>query len=166
MSEAEAYVVFFDTSALVKRYHREVGSDVVEAAFSDPGLTRMISDLGVIECYSAFARRVRIGDISEEDFHATIKELAEDIQNGTIQLGFFGDSDKKEAAVLIEKYGLSRNLRTLDAMQLAVMKSLRAQVIRDVYCADHPFVDLIAAEGFSVINPEASQETRQDRLTQ
>jgi uncharacterized protein with PIN domain len=111
MSEAEASVVFFDTSALVKRYHREVGSDVVEAAFSDPSLTRMISDIGVIECYSAFARRVRTGDISEGDFHATIKELAEDIQNGTIQVAFFGDSDKKEAAVLIEKYGLSRNLR-------------------------------------------------------
>jgi uncharacterized protein len=166
MSEAEAYVVFFDTSALVKRYHREVGADVVEAVFSDHSITRMISDIGVIECYSAFARRVRTGDITEEDFRATIKELAEDIENGTIQLAFFGDSDKREAAVLIEKYGLSRNLRTLDAMQLAVMKRLGAQVIRDVYCADRPFVDLITAEGFSVINPEASPETRQDRSTQ
>jgi uncharacterized protein with PIN domain len=116
MSEAEAYVVFFDTSALVKRYHREVGADVVEAAFSDHSITRMISDIGVIECYSAFTRKVRTGDITEEDFRVTIKELAEDMQNGTIQLAFFGDNDKREAAVLIEKYGLSRNLRTLDAM--------------------------------------------------
>jgi predicted nucleic acid-binding protein len=158
MSEAEASVVFFDTSALVKRYHREVGTDVVEAAFSDRSITRIISDIGVIECYSAFARKVRTGDITEEDFRVTIKELAEDIQSGTIRLAFFGDSDKREAAVLIEKYGLSRNLRTLDAMQLAVMKRWGLQVIRDVYCADGPFVSLIAAEGFSVINPEAALE--------
>jgi hypothetical protein len=76
----------------------------------------MTSDIGVIECYSAFTRKVRTGDITEEDFRVTIKELAEDMQNGTIQLAFFGDNDKREAAVLIEKYGLSRNLRTLDAM--------------------------------------------------
>ena len=92
--------------------------------------------------------------------------LAEDIQNGTIRLAFLGDSDKREAAVLIEKYGLSRNLRTLDAMQLAVMKRLGVQVIRDVYCADRPFVNLITAEGLSVINPEAAPEPRQDRSTQ
>jgi uncharacterized protein len=163
MSEAEAYIVFFDTSALVKRYHREVGTDVVEAALSDHSITRMISDIGVIECYSALARKVHTGDITEEDFRATIKELVEDIQNGTIRLAFFGDSDKREAAVLIEKYGLSRNLRTLDAMQLAVIKRLGAQMIRDVYCADRPFVDLITAEGFSVINPETSPETRRAR---
>ena len=65
MSEAEAYIVFFDTSALVKRYHREVGTDVVEAAFSDHSITRMISDIGVIEYYSTFARRVRTGDITD-----------------------------------------------------------------------------------------------------
>jgi hypothetical protein len=99
---------------------------------------------------------VRTGDITEEDFRATIKELAEDIQNGTIRLAFFGDSDKREAAVLIETYGLLRNLRTLDAMQLTVIKRLGAQVIRDVYCAARPFGDLIEAEGFSVINPEVS----------
>jgi hypothetical protein len=95
----------------------------------------MLSDIGVIECYSAFARKVRTGDITEEEFRATIKELAEDI----------------------------RNLRTLDAMQLAVVKRLGTQVIRDVYCADRPLIDLITAEGFSVINPEASPETRQVR---
>jgi hypothetical protein len=44
MSEVDAHIVFFDTSALVKRYHREVGTDMVEAVFSDPSITRMISE--------------------------------------------------------------------------------------------------------------------------
>ncbi len=48
-------------------------------------------------------------------------------------------------------------------MQLAVIKRLGSQVIRDVYWADRPFVGLIEAEGFSVINPETSPETRRAR---
>jgi len=48
-------------------------------------------------------------------------------------------------------------------MQLAVIKRLGSQVIRDVYGADRPFVGLIEAEGFSVINPETSPETRRER---
>ncbi len=33
MREDDTQVYFFDTSALVKRYHRELGTDVVDAAF-------------------------------------------------------------------------------------------------------------------------------------
>ncbi len=56
MSEAEAPIYFpayggeprfFDTSALVKRYHREKGTDLVDAAFERTN-TRWISSLGVI----------------------------------------------------------------------------------------------------------------------
>jgi uncharacterized protein with PIN domain len=108
MSEAEKRIDFFDTSAFVKRYHREPGSDVVDAAFADKDASRMISDMSVIEFYSAFAKKVRTGEITEEDFRETIKEMAEDIRSGVIQLTFFGDSDKREAAGLIEKYGLSK----------------------------------------------------------
>jgi uncharacterized protein len=154
MSEAERRVDFFDTSALVKRYHREVGSDVVDAAFASKDVTRMISDMTVIECYSAFAKKVRTGEITEEDFRETIKEIAEDIHSGAIRLTFFGDRDKREAAALIEKHGLSKNLRTLDAIQFAVVKRLGSEVLRHVYCADRPFAALLREEGLSVIDPE------------
>jgi uncharacterized protein len=154
MSEAERRIDFFDTSALVKRYHREVGTDVVDAAFASKDVTRMISDITVIECYSAFAKKVRTGEITEEDFRETIKEMAEDIQSGVIRLTFFDDSDKREAAALIEKHGLSKSLRTLDAIQFAVVKRLGSEVLRHVYYADRPFAALIRAEGFSVIDPE------------
>jgi predicted nucleic acid-binding protein len=154
MSEAEKRIDFFDTSAFVKRYHREPGSDVVDTAFADKDAIRMISDMGVIEFYSAFAKKVRTGEITKEDFRETIKEMAEDIQSGAIRLTFFGDSDKREAAALIEKHGLSKNLRTLDAIQLAVVKRPGSQVLRHVYRADRPFAALMRAEGFSVIDPE------------
>ncbi len=154
MSEGDRRVYFFDTSALVKRYHREVGADIVDAAFADKDASKIISDISVIEFYSAFAKKVRTGEVTAEDFRETIKAIAEDVRSGVLELAFFGDSEKKEAAVLIEKHGLSRNLRTLDAMQLAVMKRLGSQTITHVYCADRAFVALLEEEGFPVINPE------------
>ena len=68
MREGDKRIYFFDTSALVKRYHREVGTEIVDAAFDDKDATRIISDLSVIEFYSAFAKKVRTGEITEEDF--------------------------------------------------------------------------------------------------
>ena len=158
MSEAEERVDFFDTSALVKRYHREVGTEVVDAAFAEKDGIRMISDMGVIEFYSAFAKKVHTSEITEEDFRETIKEIAEDIQSGATPLAFLGDSDKREAAALIESMAYQKNLRTLEDIQLAVVKRLGPQVLRHVYCADRPFVALIRAEGFSVIDPEEPPE--------
>ncbi|MBI4526975.1 MAG: type II toxin-antitoxin system VapC family toxin [Deltaproteobacteria bacterium] len=155
MREDDKRIYFFDTSALVKRYHQETGTDIVDAAFGDREAAKIISDIGVIEFYSAFAKKARMGEITEEDFRETIRGLAQDIRSGTIELTPLSDSDKKEAVTLIEKHGLSKNLRTLDAMQLAVMKRFGSQIITRVYCADRLFVASIEEEGFTVTNPEA-----------
>ena len=162
MREDDKQLYFFDTSALVKRYHGELGTEVVDAAFEDKDTTKTISDIGVIEFYSAFAKKVRIRKITEDDFEETVKVLMADIQSGRIQLAFFGDTEKKEAALLIKKYGQSMNLRTLDAIQLAVMKQFGRDGITNVYCADHPFAAVIEKEGFSVIDPERPSLTKDE----
>ena len=58
MREGNKQVYFFDTSALVKRYHRELGTHVVDAAFGNKDATRTTSDLSVIEFYSAMANEL------------------------------------------------------------------------------------------------------------
>lgn len=80
--ESDTY--FFDTSALVKRYHEEVGTDAIDAAFEKSDVVKVISDISVIECYSAFAKKVRTGEIADEDFRATIRVLTTDLQTGTL----------------------------------------------------------------------------------
>jgi len=92
----------FDTSALVKRYHREVGTDIVDAAFADKDASKIISDISVIEFYSAFAKKVRTGEVTAEDFQETIKEIAEDVRSGVIELAFFGDNEKKRLPCLLK----------------------------------------------------------------
>ena len=157
MKEAEETVYFFDTSAFVKRYHQEIGTEVVDAAFDEGSATKLISDLGVIEFYSAFARKARMGEITEEDFRETAMAMAWDVQQDIVQLVSLDEEEKGEAAALIEEYGVSENLRTLDALQLAVIKQLGPQAVTEVYCADHRFAAVIKKEGFSVVDPEQVQ---------
>lgn len=126
---------------------------MVDAAFNQKGM-KAISDISVIEFFSAFAKKVRTGEISKDDFQVTIKEFAEDVLLGTIQLEQFGENEKKVATTLIEKYGLSKNLRTLDSIQMAVMRKLGSANIDYVYCSDQSFISIIKQEGFHVTNPE------------
>ena len=42
-------VYYFDTSAVVKLYHQELGTDQVEALFAQVNSTIMISELTVVE---------------------------------------------------------------------------------------------------------------------
>jgi hypothetical protein len=60
------------------------------------------------------------------------------------------------AADLITTHGTIRQLRTLDALQLAVaLKAHRTQPLDRFVCADQRLCDAAALEGLSVINPEA-----------
>ena len=40
---------FFDTSAIVKRYHREDGSDLIDRLFAESDAEFIISDISIIE---------------------------------------------------------------------------------------------------------------------
>jgi hypothetical protein len=71
-----------------------------------------------------------------------------------IQLEQFGETEKRNAATFIEKYGLSENLRTLDSMQMAVIDKLGSDHIDCVYCADLPLISILKQKGFVVLNPE------------
>src|SRR5262249_28870592 len=51
--------IFFDTSALVKHYHTEVGSDEVDRLWNDPANSLFVSRLSAPEIVSAFAGKVR-----------------------------------------------------------------------------------------------------------
>jgi hypothetical protein len=108
----------------------------------------------VIELYSAFTKKVRTGEIDEVAFHDPIRGLAKDIQETRVQVVTLGEVDKRVAIALLETHGITESLRTLDALQLAVLKGLSGARVTEVYCADQQFVALLEQEGFSVVNPE------------
>ena len=59
---------FFDTSALVKIYHKEVGTELVEEIYENPENTIYISHLTKVELISALCKKYRTNDISHEAF--------------------------------------------------------------------------------------------------
>jgi hypothetical protein len=77
---------FFDTSALGKHYHPEVGTAKVDAALSEPGAHHFISRLGVVEMLSVFAGKVRAGVIAAADFDALRRRFLTDVTHRLFQV--------------------------------------------------------------------------------
>lgn len=152
-------ICFLDTSALVKHYHEEEGSEVVERLFQEPERRLMISDLSIIEFYSAIALKVRTKEIKAKTFTNLRKLFAHDLKEGLYEVVLFREQEKRLATKLLIKHAPRRSLRTLDAIQLAVMKSKGGEAISAVVCADERFCRIIASEGFNIINPIAEAPT-------
>lgn len=61
---------FFDTSALGKNYHAEVGTEEVERLLRLSEARNFISRLSIVEMQSVFARKVRTNVITDARFSA------------------------------------------------------------------------------------------------
>jgi predicted nucleic acid-binding protein len=59
---------FLDTSALVKYYHPEEGTEEVTQFVQEHNARHYISRLGIVEAQHAFALKLQTGDITEIDF--------------------------------------------------------------------------------------------------
>jgi predicted nucleic acid-binding protein len=145
---------FFDTSALVKYYHKEPGTALVSAIFAEPSRKIRISSLGLLEAQSAFAQKVRAGVITLQDAGLQRAHLMLDIAASAIEVYSVAEDHYTTAARLIGQYSPSSRLRALDALQLAVALDLSSQGLLDTFVvADHPLAEIATREGLKVIEP-------------
>jgi predicted nucleic acid-binding protein len=146
---------FFDTSAVAKRYRVEAGTPMVDALLAESGSRHWISTLSVVELHSVLARLVRTGQITAADFDLVRARFLADIAAGLWHAVPVTDRHFLRARQLIIRHGPSRNLRTLDAIQLGVAMEFRAAGPPDAFvCADATLGQVAAAEGLTVLNPE------------
>src|SRR5216683_3350925 len=146
---------FLDTSALVKHYHAEAGSAEVDRLWNDPATSLLVSRLSVPEIVSAFAGKVRTGEISAADFDVLTRRFAADASKRSFATIRLLARHFKEAERQIRQHGLTIRLRTLDALQLAVALDLQARgLVTHFVCSDHSLLSVASAEGLSVIDPE------------
>lgn len=145
---------FFDTSALVKNYHAEVGTPQVQALLATPGLECFISRLAAVEMLSGFAGKVRTGVLSSTDYGTLRKRFFGDIRRKSLRPIRILNAHYQLAGDLIGKHAMSRQLRTLDAIQLAVALEFHRTFPLDHFvCADQRLCDVARLEGLSVIQP-------------
>lgn len=146
---------FLDSSAVGKNYHVESGTAEVERLLKEHAARHFISRLTVIEVQSVFARKVRMGVITEADFQLLRRRFLADVTQRRFQVVRMRGSHCQEAERLIQRHAMSRGLRTLDALQLSVAMDLRKRGMLDHFvCADKHLCTLAGLEGLSVINPE------------
>lgn len=146
---------FFDTSALGKHYHAEVGTPKVDALLATPGDIHVISRLAAVELHSVFAKKVRTGQLTPADFQKLVRRFRGDVAGRRLQVVRLLVAHFRAAEELLRRIGPTQNLRTLDAIQLATALQL-ARTVPPVQfvSADHALGAVAAAEGLTVINPE------------
>ena len=148
---------FWDTSALVKHYHPELGTAKVDALLQSAGLQHLISRLGVTETFSVFAGKVRAGLITQAEFAKLCRRFFADTRGKRCSVARLLVAHHKEAERLLRTYGpqAGQGIRTLDALQLAVALDLRNKgVIDTLVSSDARLLTVAQAEGLPVINPE------------
>jgi uncharacterized protein len=144
---------FIDTSALVKYYHAEDGTQEVTRLLEEPAARHYISRLSLVETVSAFAVKCRMRHIDEREFDGIRRRFSHDIGRGRFRMLPVTAARYQDAAQLIARH-VQRKLRTLDALQLAVALALAHRGMIDRFvCADQRLCEVAMAEGLIVINP-------------
>lgn len=69
--------VFLDSSALVKLYHEESESKVMQETLSQSAESLILSEIAKLEFHSAIWKKVRIGDLGEQSAVSVILHYLE-----------------------------------------------------------------------------------------
>ncbi len=139
---------YFDTSAIVKRYHREKGTEKVDEIIDGDGEI-YISTIAIAETISVFTRLSNEGVINDKKYRRIMEIFFSDVENRYVPVPL---SDELIIATIemIEKH----NLRTLDAMHLAVAIDICPERDCVFVSADKKLLSAAKNEGFEILNPE------------
>lgn len=140
-------ISYFDTSAIVKFYINETGSDVLREIF-DKSEIFVTSEIAYIETVSAFIRINNERLISDID----LKNLLSDFKNNwndffTLKTDF---NIIQKAGLLIEKY----KLRSYDSLHLASAMIFRERINKSVnfYSWDKNLNNAALNENFQILD--------------
>jgi len=147
--------LFLDSSALVKLYHSEPGTDrlseLLDTNADDLILT--IADISLLEFHSAVLKRVRIKEVSIKTAKAILAAFENDLAMfNVVEV----DSETKQIARgLLLQEAAKRNFGTLDALQLSAALSVDSVLPVDWFVTADKALLHIAGGYLRVFNPEA-----------
>jgi uncharacterized protein len=153
-------LTFLDTSALVKRYVPEIGSDWI-LSITDPATDNdlAISQITWVEVHSALARRLRDRSLSAQPFDLIVQKVREDFENEYRVI----DVDQTLIETATE-LGMQHPLRAYDSVQLASALRFQSTTLlsqpetRLIFVsADNRLLDIAQSEGLAIDNPNNYQ---------
>ena len=135
---------FFDTSAVVKIYHQEQGSETIIPLYRGDEVI-LISELSKVEFLSTVHKKLRTGEITEETLEVLNKRFFADCSDRFIVIhvaSFIID----EALNILNTHGRTNHIFALDALQIATFSTINEKDITFV-CADKRLTSLIKKMG-------------------
>ena len=142
--------LFVDTSALVKLFHIEEGTERVMAWVEQADQGVYVLDVAAVEFLSAVYRRLRAREITDAEMQEAVAGFRAQWTNFHVEP--LGHAVVCEAESLIEQHGRSAGLRTLDALHLSAFSLIAEEGWRFV-TADTNQAQVARALGWTVLNP-------------
>jgi predicted nucleic acid-binding protein len=140
---------FLDTSALVKIYHREAGSDFCLARYADQS-PLIISELARVELHSAIFRKQREKELSAKAVKAVLQRFECDCEV-RFEVLHVASLVYDEACRLLSRYAGAHGLRTLDSLQLATFLTYCEKDEDCFVCADRKLSAVVEKEGVQAV---------------
>ena len=109
--------LFVDTSALVKYYYPEAGSERVEAVILKAKQV-YLCQIAVTEFASALMKKMRTGTLEKEKQVVVWNVFLDDLDTEQMTLIHLDERHYLKAADIIRDYGQKERIRTLDSLQL------------------------------------------------
>jgi predicted nucleic acid-binding protein len=149
-------VYYFDTSAILKRYRNELGTDVVDRLFDSPqGDSQFyISFLTILELTSSILRLVKGGQLSQSVADDMLARFSQDIPD-TFRLAPLTDAILNGAVTVVGRH----QLRSGDAIHLATASSIFSLAPESegiLVSSDSELLSAAANSGMGVLNPQDS----------
>ena len=168
----------FDTSAIVKRYHGERGTKIVDYLFRSPKVTISLLTIQVVEVIKTFYKLRAENKIDDNKRQIAVDTFLKDVSTGKIYLYDFAKvhlkdmdiyqpiADYKPAEVLVyNKKTKQMETRTkprpnaVDTLLLIIMREIKylnegANSEAYLVVADEPVIKVAETLGIKVINPE------------
>lgn len=114
-----------DTSALIKLYHSEPGSDYMEQLIGNLGNRIYIAPITLIEFESVLAIKQRTRQISAEEAEVSRSRLSGELKSEFVRgTASVRPGHLRSAGLLIRRFGVTHSLRAMDAIQVAIAAEL------------------------------------------
>ena len=142
--------LFFDTSAQVKFFHEEEGTNAVTDLILDASNQVWVSELARLEFLSTVFRRFRNKELDEERLNTAVNSFETQVDRFNIEP--LGHAVLEEAALLIKNHGRRHGLKALDALHLGTYSLISEQDWAFV-ATDESLCGTAEIIGYNTINP-------------
>ena len=147
-------MIYIDTSAFVKRYHSEEGSDVVNRIFEDArnGVKSIVISLWVVsETINALDKHYLRGEIPKDEFKKVLAAIFNDIEKG-IECRYIQVVDiHREILGASWEYITNDHISAGDALHIATALYAGCD---EFMAADKKLLKIAESKGLKPINPE------------